>query len=234
MFEDYSSSWEWTRERSQYHFDWTKRDQTGEWWTPLGRFVGDWSLDLEDALSKASKPITWASRKDSPYYQKEDGSFEQSKMLAQEENDLRNTGAPVDLKLTDVIEKDDIGATLSKMYQFFELEDPWVRLHIQRPGQMFNLHIDKLQDRCPEDPTRVVRIMVHLTDWEPGQFYNYGTQNITHWAAGDVHTFDWANVPHATANASRSLRPSMIMTGVATDKTKQIIESASKEKRYPI
>lgn len=230
--EEYSSSWEWTKERSKWHFDYTRHDKTGEWWKPLGRFSGDWSQDLNDAISKSNRSITWATRKDSPYYRKEDGSFEQSKMLEQEENDLREIGAPVNLQLTDISEQHEIGKTLTKMYKFFELEDPWVRLHLQRPGQMFNLHIDKLYDRCPEDPSRIVRIMVMLTDWEPGHFYSFGTQNLSHWKSGDIHTFDWQNLPHATANAGRTVRPLLIMTGLATEKTKHIINNSNSENVY--
>ena len=232
--DDYTSSWAWTRERSRYHFDYTRQDQTGEWWTPLGRFQGDWSQDLAAAFQRDTHAITWANRKDTPYYRREDGTFEQSEMIEQEENDLRDIGAPVDLELTDVAEIDAIGPTLTNMYRFFGLEDPWVRLHLQQPGQMFNLHIDKLYDRCPEDPSRIIRIVVHLADWEPGQFYCYGTQTLTHWRAGDAHVFDWPNVPHATANASRSVRPTMIMTGLATDRTQEIIAAANHDRRWSL
>lgn len=232
--EDYSSSWDWTVAHSKYHFDYTRHDQTGEWWRPLGRFKGDWSSELTQAIAQEHHAITWANRKDSPYYQREDGTFEQSSMIEQEENDLRATGAPVDLALTDVVEKDLIGPVLSKIYQTFALENPWVRLHLQQPGQMFNLHIDKLWERCPEEPERIIRIIVNLADWEPGQFYAYGTQTISHWRAGDVHLFDWANVPHATANASRHVRPTMIMTGLATARTKEILAQAHADKIYTL
>jgi hypothetical protein len=233
MHEDeYHSSWEWTRQHSQWHFDYTRHDQTGEWWQPLGRFQGDWSQDL--SLTEDTKAITWATRKDSPYYQRPDGTFEQSRMLAQEENDLRDIGAPVDLSLTDVAEQASLGPVLTKMYRYFELEDPWVRLHLQQPGQMFNLHIDKLYDRCPEDPDRIVRIMVMLSDWEPGHFYCFGTQNISHWRAGDIHTFSWRDVPHATANAGRTVRPLLIMTGLATERTREILAQASADSVYAV
>lgn len=235
MHEDeYHSSWEWTRQHSQWHFDYTRHDQTGEWWQPLGRFQGDWSQDLQTAMNNETKAITWATRKDSPYYRRADGTFEQSKMLHQEENDLRDIGAPVDLALTDVTEQTDIGPVITKMYEFFELQDPWVRLHLQQPGQMFNLHIDKLYDRCPQDPARIVRIMVMLSDWEPGHFYCFGTQNISHWRAGDIHTFAWPDVPHATANAGRTVRPLLIMTGLATDRTREILVQAQADNIYPI
>jgi len=232
-YQDYTSSWQWTRERSKYHFDYHRRDQPGEYYFPLGRFQGDWSQDLADAASRQKSTITWATRKYSPYYDQLDGTRLQSEMLAQEENDLRDSGYDVDLALSDVIEKPDIGPTLLKMYEFFALEDAWVRLHMQAPGQMFNLHIDKLYGRA-ENPDDVVRIVVMLADWEPGQFYQYGTLTVSHWRAGDVHTFDWPNVPHATANASRSVRPTMMMTGTKTARTLEILAQATADTVYRV
>lgn len=232
-YQDYTSSWEWTRERSRYHFDYARRDQPGEWYFPLGRFSGDWSQDLAAAVEREKTAITWATRKYSPYFDQPDGTRVQSEMLTQEENDLREAGYDVNLALTDVIEKNEIGPTLLKMYDFFALDDAWVRLHIQQPGQMFNLHIDKLYSR-EGGPDDVVRIVVHLTDWEPGQFYQYGTYTLSHWQAGDVHTFDWANVPHATANAGRSARPTLIMTGTKTDRTREILSAARADSVYNI
>lgn len=232
-YEDYTSSWEWTRERSRYHFDYARRDQPGEYYFPLGRFQGDWSADLAEAMAKEKTAITWATRKYSPYYDQPDGTRVQSEMLAQEENDLRSAGYNVDLPLSDVIEKPEIGTTLLKMYEFFGLEDAWVRLHMQVPGQMFNLHIDKLYGRA-ENPDDVARIVIMLADWEPGQFYQYGTYTVSHWRAGDVHTFDWPNVPHATANASRSVRPSMIMTGTKTARTREILAAANANSIYQV
>lgn len=231
--DQYASSWEWTKERSKYHFDYSRRDQPGEYYIPLGRFAGDWSKDLADALAKDTRAITWANRKDSPYYKKEDGTFEQSPMIKQEEYDLVRAGYDVNLELTEVVENSDMGPVFTKMYEFFGIENPWVRLHLQHPGQMFNLHIDKLYGRS-EDPNDVVRIVVNLTDWEPGQFYQYGTYTLSHWRAGDIHTFDWPNVPHATANASRSIRPTLMMTGTKTARTREILAAATEFSIYNI
>ena len=223
---NYTSSWEWTKERSKYHFDYTRRDQPGEYYFPLGRFEGDWSEDLAQALAKDKTSITWATRAHGMYYDKITGTAVNSPMIPQEEYDLTTAGYKADLKLTDVVERIEIGQSLLKMYEYFALEDPWVRLHIQKPGQMFNLHIDKLYDRT-NDPERVIRIVVFLADWEPGQFYQYGTFIISHWKAGDTHTFNWRDVPHATANASRNIRPSLIMTGLKTDKTREILSKSN-------
>jgi len=43
------------------------------------------------------------------------------------------------------------------------------------------------------------------------------------WRAGDIHTFDWQNLPHATANASLTPRPMLVVTGVKTEKTRQLL-----------
>lgn len=216
----YDSSWEWSRAHSRYHFDNTRRDCLGEWYWPLGRFRGDWSADLQ-AIAKDHRPVTWASRK---FY---NGENDVSSMLRQEEYDLEKSGAPVNLQLTDMTDHLERYSTLWKMAEFFGLEQDKRRVHYQMPGQMFNLHIDKLWEFCPENPDRVVRITVHLTDWEPGQFMQYGTAFHSHWHAGDIHIFDWANVPHATANASRNPRPTLQVTGLKTLRTLEILEKAS-------
>jgi hypothetical protein len=99
---------------------------------------------------------------------------------------------------------------------------------------MFNLHIDKLQERCPDNPERVIRMTIMLADWQPGQFYSYGNYTYSHWKAGDVHIFDWANVPHATANASRYMRPVLQVTGLKTEKTRQMLAVAAPSVKYPV
>lgn len=224
--DDYDSSWQWCVDHSKYHFDNQRVDQTGEWFQILGRFTGNWAGEVAQAQGK---PITWATRK---FYSNDDDTV--SPMLTQEENDLRNTGAPVDLELTDAVFDISAFPTLTKMSEYFGIEDAKIRMHYQQPGQMFNLHIDKLQERCPDDPERVIRMSVMLTDWEPGQFYLYGTNTYSGWRAGEVHIFDWANVPHATANASRSMRPVLQITGLKTDKTRQMLKLAGSLVTYPV
>jgi hypothetical protein len=91
------------------------------------------------------------------------------------------------------------------------------------PGEVWNLHIDKLQKWCPEDPDRVIRIFVQLTDWRPGQFYQFGNWNWTQWRAGDMATFDWKNIPHSTANAGYDPRVTLQLTGIKTPTTEQLL-----------
>ena len=224
--DEYSSSWQWCVDHSRYHFDNFKTDQPGEWFQVLGRFKGNWGKEVAQA---EGKPITWATRK---FYGNDDDTV--SPMLAQEENDLHTTGAPVDLELTNAVFDISPYPTLTRMSEYFGIEDAKIRMHYQQPGQMFNLHIDKLQERCPDDPERVIRMTIMLADWEPGQFYSYGNYTYSQWRAGDVHIFDWANVPHATANASRSMRPVLQVTGLKTNRTRELLADAGPESRYQV
>ena len=88
-----------------------------------------------------------------------------------------------------------------------------------------NLHMDKLQKWNPKDPSRVMRIFVQLTDWQPGQFWEVGNYQYNHWKAGDIFTFDTCDVPHCTANAGHHPRVTFQITGIRTEKTDDFINS---------
>jgi hypothetical protein len=45
---------------------------------------------------------------------------------------------------------------------------------------------------------------------------------------------DWANVPHATANASNHARATIQITGLKTNRTREILENASKNTIFKI
>jgi hypothetical protein len=226
--DEYDSNWDWTVKHSNYHFDNTKRDQQGEWYQVLGRFQGDWSEDLAKLKEDQTKPITWATRK---FY---GDSADESPMLRQEEYDLENTGAGKDLVLTNMTDELDDYPMLKKMANYFGITNAKKRIHHQMPGQMFNLHIDKLWERSPNNPDKVIRLTILLEDWQPGQFYLYGTHTYSHWRAGEIHIFDWANVPHATANASRFPRPTIQVTGLKSQKTEDLLFKATAQTIYNI
>ena len=209
------SSWQWCRERSNYHFDNTRYDQAGDHMHLMGRFVGDWSGELNKILDQTHS-VTWSNRKN---YQ---GHERVSPMLAQELYDLESVGADPDLVLTDRMDYPGSVPIFRAMIDYFGMENSRSQIHVQRTGQMFNMHIDKLYEYA-EDPRDVFRFVVMLSDWEPGQFYCYGTFQYTHWQAGDFHWFDWPNVPHATANASASPRPTLQITGRASRRTWQVV-----------
>lgn len=229
----YDSSWQWTVDNSEYHFDNTVEDHEGEWYKELGRFPNPerWKDEVARII-ELSAPINWATRK---FY---GDSEEVSPMIEQEERDLISSGADPKLEVTNMLDDFDNFPVLQSLCDYFELADApnlkdglkkKYRTHVQFTGQMFNRHIDKLWEWCPEDPERICRIAVFLQDWEPGQFYMYGTKVLTHWKAGEAHIFDWANVPHATANASHNPRVSLLLTGLKSDRTREIIANGNKD-----
>jgi hypothetical protein len=91
------------------------------------------------------------------------------------------------------------------------------------PGEVWNLHLDKLEKWAPNAPWTVMRIQVALTDWEQGHFWSYGNYLHQQWHAGDVTTFDWQNIPHSTANAGHNPRVTYQLTGIITERTTEFI-----------
>ena len=226
--DNYASSWDWTVAHSDYRFDDKIQDKPGDYFDVIGRFEGDWKEE-RDQLVQSCHPVNWATRKHFAEKKKD------PEMLTQEEYDIAQAGGdPKGLMLTN---KNSFGIwdqypTFYKMMDYFQLTSDGVSLvkwqaHVQMTGQMFNMHIDKLWDRCPEDPERVVRITIMLDDWRPGHFYMYGNCMYDKWRAGEVHVFDWKNVPHCTANASSYPRPVLKRTGLKTDRTREILENAN-------
>jgi hypothetical protein len=102
------------------------------------------------------------------------------------------------------------------------------------PGQVWHLHIDKLYKWFPDDPSKVMRIFIALTDWEPGQFWEYGNYHHNHWRAGDVTCFDWQNVPHSTANAGFHPRVTLQLTGIVTDQTREFLRELRSKSPYKV
>ena len=226
----FKSNWDWTVAHSEYHFDDKIKDNEGDWFKILGRFDNpqSWQEERDRLVENSTKSINWQTRK---FYGE---SPKESPMLEQEEYDIAQGGGdPKKLELTNMIDELEEYPTLLKMKEHFGVigdnKEFKVRCHTQLTGQMFNYHIDKLWDRCPEDPEQVCRITFFLDDWNPGQFYMYGTYIYQNWKAGEAHIFDWPNVPHATANASNFARPSIQITGLKSDKTREIIANGSRD-----
>tara|TARA_B100001059_G_scaffold231686_1_gene268022 strand:+ start:615 stop:1286 length:672 start_codon:yes stop_codon:yes gene_type:complete len=205
------SNWEQNHRRNNYHYDAFKNDPAYDGMRYIGKFVGDWSEALERTVQK-SKDITWRTRNpiDSP---------NASEDIEAEELDLIKTGAPADLVLTKL--DYEIEPIFQKMTDALHVlpgkdRDIQKRVHVQLPGQVWNLHVDKLEKWNKEDRTSVYRFMVMLNDWEPGHFLQYGNYIHTHYRAGEIYGFDWFNTPHCTANAGRGHRSTLLVTGVAT------------------
>src|SRR6056300_1508550 len=233
--DEFKSSWDWTVAHSEYHFDDNIKDQEGDWFKVLGRFDNPnmWKEETDRLIKESTKSINWQTRK---FF----GDIEdESPMLEQEEYDIaKGGGNPKELMLTNMTDELENYPTLLKMKEHFGVigdnKEFKVRCHTQLTGQMFNLHIDKLWDRCLEDPEKICRITFFLEDWKPGQFYMYGNYIYSHWKAGEAHIFDWPNVPHATADASNEIRVSLQLTGFKTERTRRLINNASVDNVFKI
>jgi len=201
------SNWELQKAKSQYHFDNTKFDPLWDKITELGRFEGDWTKEVNDAINSA-RPATWRNR-----------SKDQTpnKLVNLEEHDLLTIGADNNMLLGNL--EYNLAPIFQNMIDIIGLDNSESRVHVQWPGQVFVKHIDKLEKFNPEDPSKVMRIMVMLTDWDQGHFNQYGNFTYQGWKAGDIHTFDWMNIPHSSANAGLLPRVSLLTTGVITSKT---------------
>ena len=205
------SNWQSAQERSRYHFDKWQTDTDAV--QHLGRFTGEWQEEIDRAIQDA-RPLNWSNRRE--------GTGRPIGDVIAEENDLIEAGADPKMTIYRGLKDFSQYPVLQQMTDVFALESVKSKLHVQFTGESLNLHIDKLYD-LDADPNNVIRIMVMLQDWEPGQFLMYGNQMFDRWRAGDIHTFDWQNLPHATANASLTPRPMLVVTGVKTEKTRQLL-----------
>jgi hypothetical protein len=211
------SSWDKLVEKSTYHFDSKKIDTKDDVVTSLGHIEPTWHDELQQILADA-KPANWETRGF-----KGEGVFVPKPELADEEYDLERVGIDPKVIITDLAWK--LGPKLQAISDAFGLEDCMDRIHVQKPGQLWHLHIDKLYKWFPEDPGRIGRYFIQLTDWQPGQFWEYGNFHWNQWHAGDVTSFDWKNLPHSTANAGFHPRVTLQLTGIITDRTKAFLRT---------
>lgn len=211
------SNWEITRARSQYHFDTTQLDPRWDTVQHIGQIKPIWVAELDAAVA-ASKPVTWRTRG-----RESDPLKRGSEEYDQEEYDLEQQGYGRDHVVTNL--NYDLAPVFQRIADQFGLEKSMARIHVQHPGQVWNLHLDKLEKWMPTDPAQVVRYFVQLTDWQQGHFWSYGNYSWANWRAGDVSTFDWWNVPHATANAGHVPRATLQITGIKTPTTEKFLNS---------
>lgn len=215
------SNWEILKSRSAYHFD--TRAWHLDWDTVhhLGQLVPNWQQELNQVLQQA-QPVTWRTRG-----RPNDSLQRANEEHDQEDYDLEQQGYGSKHVVSDLTY--EIPQVFKAIADQFELTNAMVRIHVQRPGQVWNLHLDKLEKWMPQDPTQVARYFVQLTDWQQGHFWSYGNFQWAGWQAGDVSTFDWWNVPHATANAGHVPRATLQITGVKTQATQVFLEKLKHE-----
>jgi len=215
------SNWELTKQRSQYHFDTERLDPKWDTVEKLGRIAPCWEVELASAIEQA-QPVTWRTR-GKPGDEKVRSNEEHDR----EEYDLESYGMDKNYIVTNM--NYDIAPVFQNIADQFCLEDSMARIHVQHPGQVWNLHLDKLEKWMPNDPEKVVRYFIQLNNWEMGHFWSYGNYMWSGWRAGDVSTFDWLNVPHSTANAGHVPRATLQITGIKTSETQVMLDSILKK-----
>jgi len=213
------SSWNETKKRSKYHFSTVLDDPKYDTVIRLGKIEPTWLNQLDDIIQN-SNGVTWRTRGDPKKKSRPESE------LSSEEYDLENTGYGKDHIVTNL--NWNVPENLRTIADQFGLENNMYRIHIQHPGQVWNLHLDKLEKFNPTDPSKVIRIMIQLTDWQQGHFFSYGNYTFTRWKAGDVTTFDWMNVPHSTANSGHTPRVTLQLTGIITENTTSYINHLRK------
>jgi hypothetical protein len=209
-----NSSWEETKQRSKYHFNTNLNDPKYDTVIKLGRILPNWQ-DLLPSLIEESKSVTWRTRGNPKKKSRPESE------LSSEDYDLERTGYGKEYVISNL--NYNVPRELERISEAFALNDCMTRIHVQHPGQIWNLHLDKLEKWDRENPEFVMRIMIQLTDWQQGHFWSYGNYTFTRWKAGDVTTFDWMNVPHCTANAGHTPRVTLQLTGIKTEETDKFL-----------
>lgn len=217
-----NGSWEITKQRSNYHFDNFRFDPDQDRVTLLGNILPFWSAELDSAM-QLTQPKTWRTRG-------KEGNERPAEEYEQEDYDLEQFGYGKDYIVSDLTW--EVPEIFNQLLVWFGMDNAKMRLHVQRPGQVWNLHLDKLEKWNPSDPSKIMRVMIALNDWEPGHFFSYGNHVHTGWRAGDVTTFDWQNIPHATANAGHGPRATLQITGVVTDQTREFLRVLRSKSPY--
>lgn len=213
------SNWELTKQRSKYHFDTEKWNPKWDRVERIGHTTPVWDKELQEAIEQAY-PVTWRTR-GNPGDKKVRSSEEHDR----EEYDLESYGMGKDYIVTNM--NYNVAPVFQDIADKFALDDCMCRIHVQLPGQVWNLHLDKLEKWMPSNPELVARYFVQLTDWQMGHFWSFGNYMWSKWQAGDIVTFDWLNVPHSTANAGHVPRVTLQVTGIKTAKTQEFLDSLS-------
>ena len=128
------SSWDETKKSSAYHFNTRRIDPRWDNVIGLGSFKGSWNTELAEAIASAT-PATWATRG-----YKAKGVNIPRPDLAAEEYDLERIGMDKDAIVSHL--NWEIAPAFQRMADAFAFGDPMLRIHVQMPGEVWNLHVD--------------------------------------------------------------------------------------------
>ena len=240
--EDWQGSrWQFTRNRSTWHFDTTRPPSVGEdSYVRVGRFDVDFGDLVDNCISRAV-PTSWGRRV--RFLSTYKGTSKGNRMYSAdaEENDLLRAGANPHHEIFNRAHV--VGIPLfNRMYETVGLTNTdGVLFHNQTCGQVFHLHIDNFAGLGPRensfkridmdrDPKIARRFLVMLDDWKYGQVYMFGNTVWHQWRRGDCITWDWINMPYFGVNAGWDNLPVLQLTGYVTKRTHEIMQTASADR----
>jgi hypothetical protein len=221
--------WQHTTAKSNYHFDPTVQEDSNPPFRVIGRVNGDLVSHLQAAIEQ-QKHLGYGFNNrvatqngQVPYTDEMDRADLESLGLEPDHtyNYQYRFATDVHLKLRDAFG--------------FKPEYYGGRFLVQKPGQMFHLHIDEApwirgnqKDHwTDQQPDAIARLTIMVYDWQPGHVYAYGNTYWKQWKAGDIVWHDWRNVPHATANIGRTDRATLQVTGWTTEQTLRMIREGN-------
>lgn len=234
-YQDWQGSrWEYTRRRSNWHFDTMRPPEIGaDSYTPVCRFLGDFTEAVEICKTK-THASSWATR----------NSYRVDNLYCANEEaaDLVRAGADPDATVFERAVADDI-PIFQHIVEHLGMTDNSIKFHNQRTGQMLHTHMDNFAGReernnsfletdMDQHPELVRRFVIMLDDWHLGQIFQIGNANWTQWRAGDCITWEWQDMPHSTANMGWWDRPMLQITGRVTDRTKALLSRANKNLEF--
>jgi hypothetical protein len=229
-----NSRWEFTKSRSQWHFD-TNRTDTQDF-QYVCTFNGEWDFAVEKCLDRVVDS-TWASR--NQFIQ--DPAEKKKRMYSAdaEELDLLRAGADPHMVVFQRAKADDF-EVFRNIANYFGMTEAAIKFHNQKTGQMLNWHIDNFAGRpergnsfkeikADKDPSLMRRFVIMLDDWKHGQVFQLGNCNWHQWKRGECITWEWRDIPHATCNMGWHNRPMLQVTGWTTERTHEIVQSGNKD-----
>ena len=219
------SRWQKTKAKSKWHFDDVYKNE--KQFFEVCTFKGEWVDSIKNCAAKAE---------DNTWLEKVGGGMvcqygdEEAKYCAADYgavNDIKKAGGDPDVKMYARAKADD-EEPFKKITEHFGLAQCNTWFQTQKSGQMAHLHIDQLGKAGREqgDKKNFRRFIVMLDDWQPGQTFLFGNQYWI-WKKGQCVTWNYKDIPHGTANFSYQDRPMLQITGLETEKTKEIIASGS-------
>lgn len=215
--EKYRNLYDFVKEEiSDYHFDkW--RDDTHEKDINFNKFkiITDWQklVNEFDGIPGTDPDLTRPTTRKHYDLWKQIGY--DSKSTFGRRQDLLKTKTEFGLRLASVL----------------GLEFPQIVMTEQAVGQNIPMHMDVNASASDAGFTmddtikRGVRIIVFVTDWEPGQVFMMGNRVMTQWHAGNTLFWPVTKYPHGTYNGSHESCYRIRISGLATEHFYKVIQN---------